>query len=239
MLAIGAGVLADSAPSEAHTRAGERRMVALPGATSIVLNGDTAISWRKHDKHIEVWLERGEIALVLREAPLPLLVHGGKASALLEPGRYNARLTGGLLDVGVIRGTAALSISNTVSADGSGSIVKANEAALVGRETHLHPMNSKQVEALLAWPHGEIVFNDEPLSVAIERYNRQSPVRLVLGDPALGNIRVGGRFTSSNPNSFLKALRASFDIRAERTDKAVVLMGGKKFIRSDLAVPAS
>jgi transmembrane sensor len=66
----------------------------------------------------------------------------------------------------------------------------------------------------LAWQGGAISFQGESLADAISEFNRYSRRRLELGDPELGTLRVGGEFRTTDIDSFVAALRASFGLAA-------------------------
>ena len=79
-----------------------------------------------------------------------------------------------------------------------------------------------------AWVDGWLWFAAVPLPEAIAEFNRYHGQRLVLVDPALARIRIGGRFRSSDLASFIATLEHSFGVRAvstvvHGTDTAVFL----------------
>jgi transmembrane sensor len=61
-----------------------------------------------------------------------------------------------------------------------------------------------------AWRRGEIVFQGAPLGAVVEDYNRYLTKKLVIADPELSKLRLGGRFTNSDPSDFLNTLSSSF-----------------------------
>ena len=46
---------------------------------------------------------------------------------------------------------------------------------------------------------------------------------MVLGDPAIGTVRLGGRFLTSDPGDFIEALRRNFAIEATYESRRIVL----------------
>jgi transmembrane sensor len=70
-----------------------------------------------------------------------------------------------------------------------------------------------QVQSVQAWRRGEIVFEGQALSAAVEEYNRYLTRKLVIGDDRAGRLRLGGRFLTGDPDSFLDALRTTFGLR--------------------------
>jgi ferric-dicitrate binding protein FerR (iron transport regulator) len=65
-----------------------------------------------------------------------------------------------------------------------------------------------------AWTDGWLWFTDEPLPQALTEFNRYHRRQLVLVDPRLTALRIGGRFRSSDVDSFVASLERSFDVQA-------------------------
>ena len=96
----------------------------------------------------------------------------------------------------------------------------------------------------LAWKDGWLWFGNEPLSEALERFNSYNIKQLVLADPRLYALRVGGRFHPTEPESFIASLRLVFGVRAtagvppSSDSNSVYLRGGcaGKLRRCDTAM---
>jgi transmembrane sensor len=65
----------------------------------------------------------------------------------------------------------------------------------------------------LAWEGGQLVFDDEPLGVAVERVNRYSTAKLAVGDAAAGQVLVTGVFTAGDTRAFVEGVTAVFPVR--------------------------
>jgi transmembrane sensor len=194
------------ARSSAETAVGERRTILCEDGTRLDLNTDSAVAWRIRGTR-QLWLERGEIALDVASAPGALTVHVGDTALALAPGRYNLRARDEAVDVLV------LGAGRAVAAAGISASMGQRLAVVRGAATALSASEAERDRAA-GWRRGEVVFAGEPLGIAIGDYNRYLTRKLVVGDPRLASIRLGGRFTSNDPGDFLRALRASFDIEA-------------------------
>jgi transmembrane sensor len=193
--------------SRASTGVGETRKLRLPDNSMVALNTDSAIAWRFSGTRRELRLERGEVALDLRPGAEASL-HGAKLQAELSEGRFNARLRERGLELLVLRGRAEM----------NGATVRAYHRLLSGgRDPRVEATSRDAVDAALAWQSGEIVFLDTPLAQAAAEYNRYLLRKIVIDDPSVGAIRVGGRFLSSDPADFLRAVSASLHVRVRAT----------------------
>lgn len=205
LLAGGTGLIATRAYAweSASTRIGETRRLRLPDGSTAMLNTDSKLSWRFSSGRRELRLDRGEVALDLRPGPVARLSTEG-AEASLQPGRFNARLRDAALDLVVLRGTAR---------GGAGQAAAYQRLSFDADKPVVSPVSGEAVEGVLAWQNGDILFIDTPLAEAVAEYNRYLPQKIVIDDAAIGSIRIGGRFLSSNPADFLKAVSAGLGVR--------------------------
>jgi transmembrane sensor len=217
LLAAGTGLVATRAYAwdRASTGIGETRKLRLPDNSMAALNTDTSLSWRFSRSGRELWLERGEVALDLQPGSAAQL-GTENGDALLEAGRFNVRLKDAALELTALRGQAriARAAARPLEVDAYHRLVSTQQGPRVV------PMSPHAVEATLAWQSGDIVFLDTPLAEAAAEYNRYLQHRIVIEDPALETVRVGGRFITSDPTDFLQAVSTSLGIRVHTTATA-------------------
>lgn len=201
--AVGGGIAYRAAARDmAETRVGQRMAVAVMPGISLDLNTDSRVYWR-NGTPARLWLDRGEIALRLAaERRLHLLTPGGQFQ--LDPGAYNVRLRGAGCELAVLAGGVADG-STTRIGSGEVALVTAGQVSIQARD---------DIGGVTAWQHDTLVLNGESLDYAVAEMNRYLPDKIVIGDPALSRLRVGGSFATTRPSEFLRALRSSFGIRA-------------------------
>jgi len=74
------------------------------------------------------------------------------------------------------------------------------------------------------WPSGMDEFDDTPLSEVVAVANRYSDRHLVLGDPAIGSLRVTGAYKMGNPEALAATLAAAFDLVVTKgQDNGIIL----------------
>ncbi len=201
--AAGGGIAYRAAARDmAETRVGQRMAVAVTPGISLDLNTDSRVYWR-NGTPARLWLDRGEIALRLAaDHRLQLLTPGGQFQ--LDPGAYNVRLRGAGCELAVLAGGIA---------DGSTMRIGSGEVALV-TAGQVSVQARDDLGGVTAWQHDTLVLNGESLDYAVAEMNRYLPNKIVIGDPALSRLRVGGSFATTRPVEFLRALRSTFGIRA-------------------------
>ena len=224
---LGAGLFAGGrAVARTHVEAGigERRAVAMPDGTSLDLNTDSAISWRVGRKRSYVWLERGQVALsVPRSNSREVLLCARGSEASVAAGRFDARLRGDSVELTVLSGRAATA-AGTISADVAGPA----HLTLTGDVVRRRPISTAELNETTSWWRGEIVFDGEALAGVVDEYNRYLTRKLVIDDPAIAGLRLGGRFRTNDVDGFLQALNQSFGVEARAFDGRIHLTSGKK-----------
>lgn len=202
----------------AATAIGERRTVRLPDGSQAMLNTDTSVSWRFENGR-EFWIERGEAALLVREAEKPFRVYSDPIDARLSGGKFNIRLepSGGQLLV--LAGQAAAAYRGTLAETiHAGSSLTVSDGA--ARTAAFSP---DAIAAATAWERGKIVFNGMPLAQAIAEFNRYLSDKIALQQADLAATRLGGEFRIDDPDGFLLALRDGFDIDHRRHGNQILL----------------
>ena len=197
------------------TDVGERRTFALPDGSSVELNTDTRIAWRFDRKRRRLWLERGEAALTIAQDALrPFELVTARGLARLAAGQFNARLRPAGLDLIVLAGQAAVETASASAEVGVASAAAARQVLeITDQRIDVADAREAEVQSVQAWRRGEIVFEGQALSVAVEEYNRYLTRKLVVADTRAASLRLGGRFLTGDPDSFLQALRTTFGLR--------------------------
>ena len=208
------------------TGVGERRTLALPDGSSVELNTDTELFWRFDDALRRLWLERGEVALTIaHDAVRPFELFTRQGLARLAPGQFNARLRPAGLDLIVLAGRAAV---RTAAGEAQAAVETATDErqalAVTAAGVAVAAAPEAEVQNVQAWRRGEIVFEGQRLAEAVDEYNRYLTRKMVIEDPKVGSLRLGGRFLTDNPETFLEALRTTFGLRIIQDGSSRILL---------------
>lgn len=85
-------------------------------------------------------------------------------------------------------------------------------------------VSEAQIRTALEWQTPRLQFFETPLADAIAEFNRHNAAPLVLADPSLGAVPIGGTFRVDNVAGFVRLLELTVDVRGQpRADGAVVL----------------
>lgn len=125
------------------------------------------------------------------------------------------------------RPTSGTSLSAAAQPDqlpvSTGTIARASQRVIVdGASVSVDTLDAATLSRQLAWREGAVVLDGEPLSQAVEMLNRYTELRLLVSDPAVARMRIGGRFKANDVEGFLHALQAALPVSVRRTDNGLV-----------------
>lgn len=211
-----------SAPAPAAAvvvRPEDRRI--LPDQSVIKLNEGAVHTVTYTATERRVRLERGEAFFkVAKDAARPFVVEVGGATVRALGTAFNVRLNGGELDVLVAEGR--VEVAPPIEASNP-TLVLAPDATILGASQRVSlaldvpaaprqvaTLTRREIQQTLAWQHGLMTFQDQPLAAIVEELNRLNDRQLVLVDTALAGLRFSGTIRSDNLDGFVRMLQASF-----------------------------
>ena len=206
-----------------RTERGGLERIALSDGSTAVLNTNSEIRLRFTREHREILLTRGEALFTVAHESRPFEVEAAGntvravATSFAVRVRKPSQASDGQLEVVVTRGKVA--VDDPINA--RRSMLAAGEDALLDRNgpLRIQRMDATSLEHKLAWTRGEIWLENNTVAEAVAEFNRYNTRQLVLADPALATLRVGGSFAANNPGAFIAALARVFDVRAvQETD---------------------
>ncbi len=220
-------VLVDSFSAQTlTTQVGEFARVRLTDGSTVELNTGTRLKVQMDDESRRVELVAGEATFsVAHEPGRPFVVNAGAATVRAVGTRFNVRRRVESVDVLVTEG--AVRVARARKSDGPGvsssALVSAGESALIAA-THIDraPVTPALADRALAWHHGSLEFESSTLAEIVAEFNRYNERRIVIDDPDLATMQIGGRFSATNPDGFVHVL-TDFGIRADLTDSEIVL----------------
>jgi transmembrane sensor len=209
------------------TNVGGMQSFILQDGSRVDLNTESAIKARFTGGQREIVLTHGEALFrVVHRTNWPFSVRAGGNTINAVGTKFSVRLReGDETDVLVSEGRigierpAGAPAANIPSSQGITSfplIVSAGESIAMNSTTVLAraTLSPATLKRRTAWTDGWIWFFKEPLPGAVAEFNRYHREHLVLVDPALASLEIGGRFRSTDLDSFIAALEHSFEIRA-------------------------
>ncbi len=205
-----------------RTALGETRNVRLGDGSIVHLNTNSSIEVSLKDNVRSINLLKGEAQFdVAHDAKRPFIVNADGTLVRAVGTMFNVRLRSDVTELTVIEGIVA--VRNGASAvrrieSGRSAAIRSGSIAV----THLEPAKIKQ---RIAWQEGMVEFQGDTLAQAVEEFNRYRANPLVIGDPAIASLRVGGAFRLDRSQDFVDALESGFGVRAvPGSDNSILLV---------------
>jgi transmembrane sensor len=209
--------------ARAETPVGGKAEKALPDGGSLTINTDSRASWRFDRRVREIWLERGEIALSMPVEGRTWRIHADGHIISGQGGKLNIRLRGKGVEVTLLDGPAVVVAGDEVRAYGVMSVAAGQSVMAVDGGAPVKTLSADDIHRVIAWQSDEMLFTGQTLTTVVDEYNRYLTRKIVILDPALASLRLGGRFNVHDTTAFLAALKTSFGINARVSDTAIEL----------------
>ncbi len=219
------------------TAVGQHRNVPLSDGTLVTLNTNTILETNFSRRSREIYLRKGEAHFdVAHDRSRPFLVHAGDALVRAIGTEFEVRLRPDLhVDVLVNEGrvevrTATSSATPHASAGSAQplavvtvrAVSAGQQLSTAAKDYAVIPVSPELLSSELAWRDGAVVFDSAPLAEAITEIQRYSDARIVLSDPRIGTLPVGGRFKTDDLQGFLDGLQAALPITIRRSADGTV-----------------
>lgn len=219
---VAGGALWLTLQPEVHsTGIGERRTVVLPDGSRVELNTASVLRVEYSERGRDVRLQAGEALFhVAKDPRRPFVVHAGNASVRAVGTVFNVRLRDReVVEVTVTEG--AVAVDGRAPAGRADATPPAPQTIEAGRGAVVGPgavaavsLDGEALQQRTAWRRDLIELRGETLEQAIAEFNRYRAAPLVVGDPRIASIRVGGTFATGESDKFLAALSAGFGVEA-------------------------
>ncbi|MCG8526925.1 MAG: FecR domain-containing protein [Opitutales bacterium] len=85
-------------------------------------------------------------------------------------------------------------------------------------------IDSHQIIDELIWRPELIDFNQEPLSVIVDEFNRRNKVKMKIDDEQLTSLRLTSIFWSDNVEGFVRLLESNFEVSARWSGENLILL---------------
>jgi len=207
----------------------EQRIVALADGSSVSLNVNSQVEVSYAETNRSLQLVRGEAFFdVANDSLKPFIVSAGErefvamgtafsifleedtqVKLMVSEGRVGVAHLGSNLNVASLNaGSRAKQTaeSRIVFAGQTVSYVKDQPAAV-------EILQFQEVDRRLAWRTGMLVFNGQRLDQVTAEIGRYSPLEIVIVDPELRQLAVGGYFRTGDTDALLQTLASDFGIQ--------------------------
>jgi transmembrane sensor len=197
---------------------GEQRSLILEDGSTVELNSNSEIRVRYAESERHIDLVEGQAQFhVAKNKARPFIVRSGDTQVRAVGTQFDVyRRTSGTT-VTVIEGQVALEGASTASLE---VLLSAGEQAVVTHEVIEKPAKAN-ITAATAWTARRLVFDATPLSEVAEEFNRYNRRQLIVDEAQLADFHVSGTYSTTNPDSLLRFLRAQPGIKVVESEREI------------------
>jgi transmembrane sensor len=229
------------------TAIGEQRSLVLKDGSTVELNSRSkiAVRYSKQARHVEL-LEGQALFRVAKDANRPFVVKAGATSVRAVGTEFDVYQKRDGTVVTVVEGQVAILTDHPVTLPDHG--VPATRASVprphnlqfpaidprrigniviaAGEQLTVTPKEIQMAEHpnianATAWTQRQLVFESASLADVAEEFNRYNDRQLIVGDPSLETFHVSGVFSSTDPASLIRFLRARPGLRIVETQSQI------------------
>jgi transmembrane sensor len=217
------------------TEVASLRTARLSDGTTVLLDDDSEVAERFTPTERRVLLLRGEALFDVAKNPTwPFVVRAGTVEIRAVGTAFNVRLQTGTVEVTVAEGQVRVEPDTAASRPASADerpLVHAGQRAVVALAlpvstpaVRISEMNSDEMTRVLARQEPLLRLGGSTLTELAAEFQRRTGRRVVLADPELANLRVGGLFRGDDLEGFVWLLEGNYNLKSERTaDGGLVL----------------
>jgi len=220
------------------TAVGQQRNVMLADGSVVSLNTNTIVETHLQHDVRDIYLRQGEAHFqVAHDRSKPFLVHAGDAVVRAVGTQFEVRLRSDQ-HVDVVVNEGRVEVSSEVAPDPTSSgrgvrvmprshvhtLAAGQQLSATDNDYSVVPVSTHRLSSVLAWRDGAVVFDGETLSDAIAEIGRYTDERIIVNDPQIAALRVGGRYRTGDVQAFFDALQTAFPVLIRRGSNGVVFI---------------
>ncbi len=223
------------------TNIGGQKTVLLSDGSEIRLNTDTLIEVNYHDGERIIHLYKGEAQFdVAHDAEKPFTVKAkngdvralgtifsvrlknNQVNVLVEEGRVRIRANDDINQIDYVPVIAQEEIAlEEIEHDNTMVIVNAGNNVTFGDQIieSVIMEERESLERKFSWRQGILAFDDEPLSDVIDEVSRYTSYKIIVADPNIRSLRVGGYYPIGKIQAIFNALELNLGLEISQVDE--------------------
>jgi transmembrane sensor len=202
-----------------RTAVGERSVITLKDGSVVALNTDSEIQLRFTDSERAVQLVRGQAYFtVAQDKKLPFVVLAGGQRVTALGTAFDVRLDRDRVAVVLVEGRVVVDHAKQhIELEAGERFVSQGDAA--------GSVASADVQAATSWRRGRVILTDTPLAQAVVEINRYRRSPILIGDEAVGALKISGTYRISEADRFPQVIAAYYPLASmARASGETVLM---------------
>ncbi|AUD06211.1 FecR family protein [Spirosoma pollinicola] len=211
-----------------HTAFGENKTVTLPDGSTVLLNGNTTLTYTDgwtDDKSREVWLDGEGFFTVTKKKHL-----GSRIKFVTHTSGLDITVLGTQFNVNTRRGSTAVTLvegkvqlSKPDEPEGRIIEMKPGQFAATKPTVEAVEIRDEKPDVHTSWVEHQFIFDNTALSDIAQQLQDTYGLKLVFEDADLANRRFTGNLSNQSIETLLATLSLTFDLTAYRTGDRISL----------------
>lgn len=209
-----------------QTGVGLRDIAVFADGSRVELNTATVLRTTSSDRVRHVELVEGEAYFdIARNEALPFIVDAGNTRVTVLGTEFSIHRTPGGIELMVLEGSVRLESGDDEAGERVSLVLEAGAVARTGgdRSVLVERRGLDRLARETAWREGQLYFDETRLADVASEFNRYNHTRLVIADPGLAGIPVGGTFRADNVEGFARLLEEGMGLSVERRGSDLVI----------------
>ncbi len=203
-------------------------VMVLPDGSRVELKDGSNVIVHFSNSERRVRLTGGEAQFkVWKDSKRPFYVEVAGIEVRAVGTAFNVKLDGSAVEVLVTEGKVKVLTESSLRHEnitlvpmltaGEKAVVQLPSAFALSHST-ISPVSPEEMSQQLDWQAPRLNFHETPMADAVAEFNRLNQHRqIVISDPSLNSIKIGGTFRSDNVEGFVRLLRTTLDIKSDVT----------------------
>ena len=222
-----------SSQKRIHTTFGENRNVTLPDGSTVLLNGNSTLTFTNNwddDETREVWLDgEGYFKVTKKQrsngqpaAPIKFVTHTPALDITVLGTQFNVNTRRGGTAVMLVEGRVQLAKPGQTQ---PGRIIEMKPGQLASTQPNIEKVavRTEKPQLHTSWTQREFVFENTALSDIVQQLHDTYGVELIVEDAELANRRFTGNLSNQDTETLLTTLSITFDLSVRRDGERIVL----------------
>lgn len=221
-------------PADAYTtfrevvaERGERANLQLVDGTKVTLNVDSRLKMPAsfEGETRPVYLEGEAYFDVATDSTRPFIVHANDAVINVHGTAFNVRSypEDRRVQVAVVEGAVSLRPQKSTPEEVGARLESGQVGRLDENDSRVQLHTADNIEPLLGWMEGRLVFEDATLQEITARLERWYNLQFEVADPALDTLRLTANLKSRSVQNVLDVISASLDLQYRIQHNTVVM----------------
>ncbi|MGE8493793.1 FecR family protein [Comamonas sp.] len=195
---------------------GQHQSLQLPDGSTLELDAETEAQVRLYRDRREVQLAHGQaMFIVAPDASKPFEVQAGPARVSVVGTRFAVRYRQDGVDAGQVRvevqeGRVRVAAGHSPA---TALLLGAGQTTQVAGDGLLAPVGSVAPDSVGLWRKGLLRFDHTPLAQALQEMERYGPTGLMVRDPAVAALPLGGSYATARPVELAHMLTQVLPVR--------------------------